>query len=89
VVPTKSPSLSPSLKQKESLVTLQTLSPIWLQVVCEVWPWNVEPADAKLSFGRKLQKRWQPIGVLWLDEIYSEPIRLDVNDLTQATVRKH
>lgn len=80
VVPTD-PSKYTSSRKKESLATIQQLSPVWLRVVCEVWPWNVEPLNAdrnQLKFGHKLQKRWKATGLLWLDEIYSEPIMLDV-----------
>jgi hypothetical protein len=80
VVPTD-PSKYTSSRKKESLATIQQLSPVWLRVVCEVWPWNVEPLTAdrsNLTFGHKLQKRWKDAGLLWLDEIYSEPILLDV-----------
>lgn len=80
VVPTD-PSKYTSSKKKETLATIQELSPVWLRVVCEVWPWNVEPLDAdrsKLKFGHKLQERWKDTGVLWLDEIYSEPIMIDM-----------
>lgn len=79
-VPTK-PGVNISFSKKESLQTIQKLSPIWLRVVCEAWPRNIEPgADrSKLKFGRKLRSRWRGYGVLWLDDIYSEPIRLDLN----------
>jgi hypothetical protein len=86
VVPTD-PSKYTSSRRKESLATIQQLSPVWLRVVCEVWPWNVEPLNSdrsQLKFGHKLQERWKDIGLLWLDEIYSEPIMLDVRT---ATVR--
>lgn len=80
VVPTD-PSKYTSSRKKESLATIQQLSPVWLRVVCEVWPWNVEPLNAdrsELKFGHKLQKRWKDVGLLWLEEIYSEPIMMDV-----------
>lgn len=80
VVPTD-PSKYMSSRKKESLATIQQLSPVWLRVVCELWPWNVEPLNAdrnQLKFGHKLQERWKDIGLLWLEEIYSEPIMLDV-----------
>jgi hypothetical protein len=80
VVPTD-PSKYTSSRKKESLATIQQLSPVWLRVVCEVWPWNVEPLNAdrsQLKFGHKLQKRWKDVGLLWLEEIYSEPIMMDV-----------
>jgi hypothetical protein len=80
VVPTD-PSKYTSSRKKESLATIQQLSPVWLRVVCEVWPWNVEPLNAdrsQLKFGHKLQQRWKDVGLLWLEEIYSEPIMMDV-----------
>jgi hypothetical protein len=65
-----------------SLKDIKELSTVWLRVVCEVWPWNLEPgADrSKLNYGRKLQRRWKNVGVLWLDEINSEPMRLNLNE---------
>ena len=89
VVPTD-PSKYTSSRKKESLATIQQLSPVWLRVVCEVWPWNVEPLDAdrnQLRFGHKLQERWKDAGLLWLDEVYSEPIMLDVRAATVKTAR--
>lgn len=83
VVPTD-PSKDTSLRKKESLATIQQLSPVWLRVVCEVWPWNVEPLNSernKLKFGHKLQKRWKDTGILWLDQIYSEPIMISLSQL--------
>ena len=80
VVPTD-PSKYSSSRRKESLATIQQLSPVWLRVVCEVWPWNVEHLDAErnqLKFGHKLQERWKDEGLLWLDEIYSDPMMMDV-----------
>jgi hypothetical protein len=81
VVPIDPSKSSSSLRKKESLVTIQQLSPVWLSVVCEIWPWNVEPLNAErsqLKFGHKLQERWKDLGLLWLNEIYSEPILIDL-----------
>ena len=80
VVPTD-PSKFISSRKKESLATIQQLSPVWLRVVCDLWPLNVEPLDSgrtKLKFSHRLQKRWEKVGFLWLDEIYSEPMMVDV-----------
>jgi hypothetical protein len=80
VVPTDS-KRSTSSRRKETLATIQQLSPVWLRVVCDVWPWNVEPLTVdrgKLKFGHKLQQRWRQSGLLWLDAIDSEPIKLDL-----------
>ena len=65
-----------------SLKDIKELSSVWVRVVCEVWPWNLEPsADrSKLKYGRKLQRRWKDVGVLWLDEIYSEPLTLNLKE---------
>ena len=66
-----------------SLKDIKELSPVGLRVVCEVWPWNLEPnADrSKLKYGgRELQRRWKDVGVLWLDDIYSEPITLNLKE---------
>ena len=44
-------------------------------------PDSVEPLNAdrsQLKFGHKLQERWKDAGLLWLEEIYSEPIMMDV-----------
>jgi hypothetical protein len=67
--------------RSESLSRLQELSPVLLQVRCEAWPHYLEGADTQrqnLVFGRELQLRWKAAGLLWLDEIYSEPITLDL-----------
>jgi len=83
--PSKYTSLSS--RKKESLATIRQLSPVWLRVVCEVWPWNVEPLTAdrnKLEFGHRLQRRWKDIALLWLDEIYSEPIMLDLKSIASS-----
>jgi hypothetical protein len=68
--------------KSRSLKEIKELSPVWLRVVYEVWPWNLEPAAdrRKLNYGRKLQRRWKTAGVLWLDEIYSEPMPLNLNN---------
>jgi len=79
-VPTKSGKGTFSRKV-ESLEVLQQLSPVWLRIVGEVWPFNVEEPGydrEKLNFGHKLQKRWKDEGLLWLENIYSEPIKLDL-----------
>jgi hypothetical protein len=67
----------------KSLPVIQGLSPAWLRVDCEVWPFNVEspapePERSKFKFGHELQKRWNDFGLLWLSRINSEPIMLDL-----------
>jgi hypothetical protein len=69
-----------------SFETLQQHSPIWLKVNWEVWPLNVEPWSHdrnKLKLGHSLRRRWKDVGVLWLDTVYSEPIKLDLKAVAQ------
>lgn len=64
-----------------SFETVQKYSPVWMGLNWEVWPLNLEPWSndrSKLKFGRRLQRRWKAVGLLWLDGIYSEPIMLDL-----------
>ena len=60
------------------------MSPLWLRVSFEMWPFNVESFKPKLA--AKLQKRWRRFGYLWigassgrmhLARLTSEPIELD------------
>lgn len=70
-----------SSAKKEKLQVLKELSPIWLRVTCEIWPWNIEGLvrdREQLPFGHKLQKRWKDAGLLWLEDMRSEPIQLDL-----------
>lgn len=63
--------------------TLEEASPVWMQVTLVVWPFNLEPyersEELKYKFGHELQRRWQNKGVLWLDEVSSEPIPLNLH----------
>lgn len=82
-----SPSTYP--KQK-SFKEIQKASPVSLQVVCDVWPFNVEPlandptASEKLPLGHKLQRRWQSYGTVWLETLLSEPVLLDLRNVVTA-----
>ncbi len=56
-----------------------------LQVTYRVWSSELESRSDikhKKPFGKKLQKRWKKFGYLWLDDIVSEPISLDLNCAT-------
>jgi len=73
-----------------SFETIQKYSPVWMKVVWEVWPLNVEPWGedrSKLRFGRKLQRRWKDVGQLWLDGIQSDPIMLDLKTATRTDAK--
>lgn len=65
---------------------IQKLSPVWLHVIYQVWPLNLEPSSrdqAKLKFGYKLQRRWDRYGRLWLDGLLSIPIKLNLRNSNQ------
>jgi hypothetical protein len=58
-----------------------------LSLTYRVWSPELEPRSANQEekpFGKTLQKRWKEYGYLWLDDIQSEPIELD---LKTAVVR--
>ena len=55
------------------------------QITCILWPENIEGLvrnSDQLPFGHKLQKRWKAAGVLWLEDMRSEPIQLDLRMAT-------
>jgi hypothetical protein len=87
VVPTEPRSKEIYFNDTMSLQVMRELPSLWLRVSCEVWPGNVElpapgPERAKFKFGHKLQKRWEDVGLLWLDSLQSEPITLDLKAAT-------
>ncbi|MFV0388157.1 MAG: hypothetical protein ACK5NT_05325 [Pyrinomonadaceae bacterium] len=62
-----------------------------LQVSYRVWSSELEPRSDhkdKKPFGKKLQKRWKKFGYLWLDDIVSEPIPLDLSSAVIKTDSK-
>ena len=88
----KEPQMYASSPTKsESLARLQELSPVLLRVQCVAWPLNLEGVNnerRKLIFGRELQTRWKDVGLLWLKDIYSEPILLDLKTATYKTASR-
>jgi hypothetical protein len=67
--------------KKESWETIKQLPAVWLRATVQVWSLNLEPKSSEqteLKFGNELQKRWKDVGLLWLDDIQSEPIALDL-----------
>lgn len=65
---------------------VQELSPVWLHVIYQTWPLNVELSKrerSKLAFGHKLQLQWKHDGLLWLESLHSEPIKLSLRDSKQ------
>lgn len=65
---------------------IRQTSPIWLQVTLEVWPVNVEPRveASDRGFGLMLQRRWERYGALQIEQVTSEPMRLDLSALTPS-----
>jgi hypothetical protein len=64
-----------------SLHRLEELSPLVLRVRCTLWPRNLEGIGDErnqLKFGHELQDRWKNFGFLWLNDLKSQPITLDL-----------
>lgn len=82
-LPTESGKTSFSSK-RETWESVQKLPAVWLRVTSQVWSPNLEHRRndrSRLTFGHRLQKRWKKIGLLWLDDIWSAPILLDLKKL--------
>ncbi len=72
--------------KRESWEAIQKASPVWLRVICQVWPLNLEPPSrdrTELPFGHKLQQRWERDGFLLLKPLYSDPLKLDLQNIKQ------
>ena len=57
-----------------------------LQNTYRIWSLELEPRSAKGNekpFGKQLQKRWNKYGYLWLDDIVSEPIPLNLSSVVE------
>lgn len=53
---------------------------LWLQLEINLWFSNIEPVASRKEkkFGKKLREQWEKYGYLWLDDIVSQPIQLDL-----------
>ncbi len=70
---------------------IKTAKNLSLQVTYRVWSSELElhsDRKDKKPFGKKLQKRWKKYGYLWLDDIVSEPIPLDLSSAVVKTESK-
>lgn len=66
-------------KESASWEMIKNLPELWVKVRAEPYPsWGLEPDCYGKTFGQKLQKRWKDVGLLWLNDIQSEPIALDL-----------
>ena len=58
------------------------LGEVWIRVYYASWSPNIEPKArgraTSLLFGRSLRERWKSFGYLLLDDLISDPIRLDL-----------
>jgi hypothetical protein len=87
-LPTEISANSISFPRSESWERIRELSTVWLRITYQTWSLNLEPLSndrTKMTFGRKLQKKWKDVGLLWLDGVRSEPIMLDLKK-AQSTV---
>jgi hypothetical protein len=83
-LPTEAGKSSLYFPKRESWEAIQKASPVWLRVICEVWPLNLEPPSrdrTELKFGYKLQQRWERDGLLWLKPFYSDSIKLGLQNI--------
>jgi hypothetical protein len=65
-----------------SLDELKQLSPLLVSIYgCEFRNYGMEndANKGRIAFSKRLQKRWSNSGFLWLDQIDSKPISLDMN----------
>lgn len=59
---------------------MKSLPELWMTTEIPLWFSNIEPiADRdERRFGKKLREQWKQYGFLWLDDMESEPLRLDL-----------
>ena len=66
-----------------SLAEILETTPVWLTVNVRMFPNNLDRTSVShKSFGLKLQKKWKRFGVLQLGNLRSEPIKLDLGNLS-------
>ncbi len=85
------PSKGLSTKERESAswATIASVSQILVKLQMEVYPaWGLEPKCYGTSYGKKLQKRWRSLGHVWLEDIQSEPMTLDLKPSLNKLERK-
>lgn len=65
---------------------IKTAKSLLLQTTYRIWSLELEPRyRGEITFGKKLQKRWRKYGYLWLDDIVSEPVPLDLSSVVIKT----
>jgi hypothetical protein len=79
---------SDSIPEHPTFNELKEVGTIWVRACYEAWSPNLEPNQHKnheLKFGRMLQQRWKNFGRLWINDLCSEPIQLNLNTATYKT----
>lgn len=78
--------LSAAENKGSNVIDIQALrhrKSIWLKTLHEVWSFNIEPRDperaTKLTFAGKVKRNWTSYGNLLVDDLISQPIRLDLS----------
>ena len=75
--------------QSKSWDVIRRASPVSLQLTLQVWSGDIETYvdREKMSFSRKLQRRWQQVGELQLESLTSDPIPLDFAPFPVSTTK--
>lgn len=74
-------------EENSSLRYLKEVSPVWLNLKVETWDKvhievkNSNGHTEKPKFYRVLKNRWKKFGYLWLEDITSEPIMLELKSI--------
>lgn len=69
-----------SVPEHPTFRELEEEGKFWLRARYEVWSFNLE-RDRNIDtmkFGLALQRRWKEFGTLVLDDIYTEPVQIDL-----------
>ena len=78
-------TFSKTRSKYDSNVTWQELlkaTSVFMTITLEMFPHylNTKPkSNVYFAFGKEIQKKWSKYGYLWLDDIVSEPIPLDLS----------
>jgi hypothetical protein len=68
-----------SASANESWNAISKSSPILIELKLEIFPSYLKQSNSKSFSEKALQDRWKKYGYLWLDDIVSEPIPLDLS----------
>ncbi len=68
-----------SASANESWNAISKSSPILIELKLEIFPSYLKQSNSKSFSEKALQDRWKKYGYLWLDDIVSEPILLDLS----------